>query len=166
VLRSNRQFWVWIGGGTLSNPRRRVTGCDRVCKSFLEVILALHKFRIYIQATKIIIRTDHQALKFLSRCRLLSERLTRWTLLLGQYDYEIELVKGKDNVVADILSRYPSDGEASYEYPREQPIVAMFEVHNTPEMLQLMSDLQQHQTDDPAELLQIRGLNGFGHNII
>jgi hypothetical protein len=43
-----------------------------------------------------------------------------------------------------------SDGEASYEYPREQPIVAMFEVHNTPEMLQLMSDLQQHQTDDPV----------------
>jgi hypothetical protein len=79
---------------------------------------------------------------------LLSERLTRWTLLLGQYDSEIELVK--DNVLADILSRYPSDGETSYEYPREQPIVAMFEVSNTPEILQLMSDLQQHQSEDPA----------------
>jgi transposase InsO family protein len=132
---------------SLKGPELNYTTTE---KELLGVIFALHKFRIYIQATKIIIRTDHQALKFLSRCRLLSERLTRWTLLLGQYDYEIELVKGKDNVVADILSRYPSDGEASYEYPREQPIVAMFEVHDTPEMLQLMSDLQRHQTDDPV----------------
>ncbi|EFA13182.1 Retrovirus-related Pol polyprotein from transposon 17.6-like Protein [Tribolium castaneum] len=50
-------------------------------KELLGVIFALHKFRIYIQATKIIIRADHQALKFLSRNRLLSERLTRWTLI-------------------------------------------------------------------------------------
>ncbi|KAH0820304.1 hypothetical protein GEV33_002487 [Tenebrio molitor] len=68
---------------------------------------------------------------------------------LNEIDKLLQM-KGKDNVVADILSRYPSDGEASYEYPREQPIVAMFEVHNTPEMLQLISDLQQHQTDDPV----------------
>jgi transposase InsO family protein len=132
---------------SLKGPELNYTTTE---KELLGVIFALHKFRIYIQATKIIIRTDHQVLKFLSRCQLLSERLTRWTLQYGQYDYEIELVKGKDNVVADILSRYPSDGEASYEYPREQPIVAMFEVHNTPEMLQLISDLQQHQTDDPV----------------
>ncbi|XP_064215678.1 retrovirus-related Pol polyprotein from transposon 297 [Tribolium castaneum] len=132
---------------SLKGPELNYTTTE---KELLGVIFALHKFRIYIQATKIIIRTDHQALKFLSRCRLLSERLTRWTLILGQYDYEIELVKGKDNVVADILSRYPSDGEASYEYPREQPIVAMFEVNNTPEILQLMSDLKRHQSDDPV----------------
>nr|XP_015840034.1 PREDICTED: retrovirus-related Pol polyprotein from transposon 17.6 [Tribolium castaneum] len=132
---------------SLKGPELNYTTTE---KELLGVIFVLHKFRIYIQATKIIIRTDHQALKFLSRCRLFSERLTRWTLILGQYDYEIELVKGKDNVVADILSRYPSDGEASYEYPRVQPIVAMFEVNNTPEILQLMSDLKQHQSDDPV----------------
>jgi hypothetical protein len=38
----------------------------------------------------------------------------------------------------------------TFQYPREQPIVATFEVHNTPEILQLMSDLQQHQTEDPV----------------
>ncbi|EFA13188.2 hypothetical protein TcasGA2_TC006863 [Tribolium castaneum] len=104
----------------------------------------------YTTTKKEFLGADHQALKFLSRCRLLRERLTRWTLILGQYDYEIELVKGKENVVADNLSRYPSHDIASYEYPHEHPIAAIFEVDNTPEIPQLMSDLKQHQSDDPV----------------
>lgn len=132
---------------SLKGPELNYTTTE---KELLGVIFALHKFRTYIQGAKIVIKTDHQALKFLNRCRLLSERLTRWTLLLSQFDYEMELVRGKDNVVADVLSRYPSDGQAVYEYPREQPIVAMFEVLNTCELLQTMQEIRQHQVADPV----------------
>lgn len=131
---------------SLKGPELNYTTTE---KELLGVIFALNKFRTYIQGAKLVIRTDHQALTFIGRCRLMSERLARWTLVLGQFDYTIEHVKGKDNVVADTLSRYPQDQLASYEYPRDQPIIAIFEVDNTPEILALLQDLKQEQLLDP-----------------
>ena len=54
---------------------------------------------------RFIIRTDHQALKWLHNCKDLSNRLIRWRLRLEEYDYKIEYTKGKDNTAADALSR-------------------------------------------------------------
>jgi hypothetical protein len=48
-------------------------------------------------------------LKFLKQCRLLNDRLTRWSLLLNEFDYDVQHIRGKDNVVADTLSRFPPD---------------------------------------------------------
>lgn len=117
-------------------------------KELLGVIFALDKFRMYIQGAKIVIRTDHQALTFLGRCRLLNERLTRWTLFLGQFDYSIEHVKGKHNIVPDVLSRFPIDGDGTNAYPREQPTIALFEVEDSPEIIDLLQDLKRLQQDD------------------
>ena len=36
-----------------------------------------------------------------------SERVRRWRLLLEEYDYEFVYTPGKDNFVADMISRYP-----------------------------------------------------------
>jgi hypothetical protein len=118
-------------------------------KELLGVVFALTKFRTFIQGQKLIIRTDHQALKFLKRCRLMNERLTRWTLVLDQYDYEMEVVKGRDNVVADILSRYPMDGGNEGGYPRQQPIIALFEVSDTAGLPKTHLELRQRQQLDP-----------------
>lgn len=53
------------------------------------------------------IKTDHKALSFLKSCRLLMLRLARWTMIIQEYDFEIEYYWGTDNVSADALSRYP-----------------------------------------------------------
>ena len=74
-------------------------------KELLAIVWALHKFRSYIMGGKIIIRTDHKALTFLKTCKLLSGRLTRWTMAIQDYDISIEYCSGKDNLVADTLSR-------------------------------------------------------------
>jgi hypothetical protein len=38
----------------------------------------------------------------------LNERQQKWVIKIQAYDFDIEFVKGKNNVVADALSRRPS----------------------------------------------------------
>ena len=82
-------------------------------KELLAIVWALHKFRSYIMGGKIIIRTDHKALTFLKTCKLLSGRLTRWTMAIQDYDISIEYCPGKNNLVSDTLSRLPEEENAS-----------------------------------------------------
>ena len=51
------------------------------------------------------IRTDHKALSFLNTCKLAHSRLTRWVLVLQEYNFEWEYIKGTDNKIPDTLSR-------------------------------------------------------------
>ncbi|EZG42860.1 putative Pol polyprotein, partial [Gregarina niphandrodes] len=61
------------------------------------------KWHHYLCAAPFLVRTDHQNLKYLSKAD--TGKLGRWSLFLQQYDFQVEYVKGEDNVVADWLSR-------------------------------------------------------------
>src|ERR1700759_279455 len=56
---------------------------------------------------RIIVITDHRSLQYLATQDKLSERQTRWSEFLQQFDYEIRYRPGRDNQVADSLSRRP-----------------------------------------------------------
>ena len=79
-------------------------------QELLAIILALQHFEIYVPAygPKITILSDHSHLQFLDRFKFKNVRLTRWSLLLQEYNLEIKHVKGVDNVIADCLSRAPT----------------------------------------------------------
>ncbi len=49
--------------------------------------------------------TDHRALVNLKEEKQLNRRLYRWSLILSEFDFEIVYRRGRDNVVADCLSR-------------------------------------------------------------
>ena len=48
---------------------------------------------------------------------LSSERLTRWRMLIEEYDCTIQHIPGKDNIVADGLSLLETDFDSETEYP-------------------------------------------------
>ena len=72
-------------------------------KEILVVVYALEKFGLYILGSKIVIYTDHAALKYLLSKKEVKPRLIRWVLLLQEFDLEIKEKKSSENSMADHL---------------------------------------------------------------
>ncbi|RDY07190.1 Tf2-6, partial [Mucuna pruriens] len=74
-------------------------------------MFALDKFCSYLLDSKIIVFSDHAALRYLLKKAYAKLRLIRWTLLLQEFDIEIRDKKGAENSVADHLSRIEKESE-------------------------------------------------------
>jgi hypothetical protein len=55
--------------------------------------------------SKVIVYTDHAAIKYLLAKKDAKPRLIRWILLIQEFDVAIRDKKGVENVVVDHLSR-------------------------------------------------------------
>ena len=69
------------------------------------MVFACDKFRSYIVDSKVIVHTDHAAIKYLMEKKDAKPRLIRWVLLLQEFDLHMTDRKGAENPVADNLSR-------------------------------------------------------------
>ena len=76
-------------------------------KEALAVILAVQHFEVYLYAAArpIVIFSDHNPLTFVHKMKNKNQRLLRWSLTLQEFDLVIQHIKGRDNLIADALSR-------------------------------------------------------------
>ncbi len=76
-------------------------------KECLALILALQHFDVYIDSglQPITVYTDHNPLVFIKKMKNKNQRLLRWSLVLQDYNLDIQHIRGKDNVIPDTLSR-------------------------------------------------------------
>ena len=81
-------------------------------KEGLALVYAVKRFRYFLLGRTFVARTDHKPLLGLFGrekqipCNA-NARIQRWALLLSQYDYDLLHKPGKENVIADALSRLP-----------------------------------------------------------
>ena len=102
---------------TLTETQRKYS---QIHKEALSIIFALQKFHIYLFARKFILVTDAKPLLSLFNPQkatpvLAANRLSRWALILSQYDYSIEYRKTSAHSNADVLSRLPSGPDDNFD---------------------------------------------------
>ena len=69
------------------------------------IVHALKMWRHYLMGRIFELRTDHCGLKYWFDYPTLNARKVRWLEFIREFDFEIEHIKGKENTVADALSR-------------------------------------------------------------
>lgn len=74
-------------------------------KEFLALIMAVEKWRPYLQRHEFIIRTDHKSLSYLCEQNLHSEMQRKAMTRLMGLQFKVVYRKGKENLAADALSR-------------------------------------------------------------
>lgn len=148
IPRGDRRFILktdacstWGLGGVLTQPQdegedRPIGYYARRLKSaelnytvteqeLLAVVACARHFRSYLWGRKWTLITDHSALRWLHTMRDtvdggMSSRLTRWSLLLQEYNFEVQHKPGKLHHDADALSRLAA---ATYQAIDEHPRV-------------------------------------------
>lgn len=88
----------------LRGPEIHYSTTEKEC---LAVVFCVNKFLEYIEGSKFLVGTDHSALTWLFKKKDLTGRLARWVLSLQEHDMIIKHVRGKNNMVADAISRFP-----------------------------------------------------------
>jgi hypothetical protein len=100
------------GGHPIVFESRKLDESERLYpiydKEMLAIMHALTKFRQYLVGSRFVVKTDHNSLKYFLDQKDLSERQQKWVSKIQAFDFDIEYVKGKRNIVADALSRRPA----------------------------------------------------------
>ena len=98
----------------LSKQEQRWATIKKDCYA---IVYAFKKFECLIRDRPFVLRTVHKNLLYIDK--ELNAKVKRWKLMIQEYDFKWEYIKGEDNVVADQASRLiERDGEEDPELVR------------------------------------------------
>ncbi|KAF6034356.1 hypothetical protein EB796_007337 [Bugula neritina] len=118
----------------------------------LAVVWACEKFRDYIVGLRVVIKTDHKPLVPLLNDIELDKnpaRIQRFRMRLMRFQYKVEHISGKKNVIADALSRSVGPiSEADVMFMEEVELFAVSALHNTATSPRLKELKVQQENDE------------------
>ena len=95
---------IGYGSVTLNKAQKNYSTTE---KELAALRFGVRHFKPYIYGRKYVVRTDHKALIYLNQMKNIDHRLMRTFEDLQVGDYEVEFIRGRENVCADLLSRDP-----------------------------------------------------------
>jgi hypothetical protein len=122
-------------------------------KEMLAIMQVVDLWCPYLLGQCFQIKRDHQSLKYFMEQCISSSEQQKWVTKLFGYDYEIIYKKGKDNVVADALSRKYEDDRSifslSFIVPDWLQAVRQEWLHD-PKSSHLIQQLQSNAPNSPG----------------
>ena len=117
-------------------------------KELLAVIHALDSWKHYLLGTAFVIHTDHQSNKYFMTQTKLLEKQMRWANFLSQFHFHFAHILGKQNPLADALSRRPRVNAVSVAYNHD--LVSMIDKYaNDNDFASIYEDLMNGNTQEP-----------------
>ena len=101
-VQNGRERVIAYGGRTLSKTERNYCVTDR---ELLAVRYFIEYYRQYLLGRKFLVRTDHQALRWLFSLRDPKDKIARWLETLSAFCFSIEYRPGHKHANADAMSR-------------------------------------------------------------
>ena len=77
----------------------------------MAVVHVINKFPHYIIGYEVFVHTYHSSIRFLMNKPITNGRVTRWLLLLQEFNITVLDRPGKENFVADFLSRIKDEDD-------------------------------------------------------
>ena len=93
-------------------------------RELFAIVDSIKKYSVYCNG-KVIFHTDHEPLKNIRGQRDPRGKIGRWLITLDSVDCDLHYIAGKDNVVADSLSRIVTKDDLDYEDKAEEHIYAI-----------------------------------------
>ncbi|XP_056853224.1 uncharacterized protein LOC130502448 [Raphanus sativus] len=141
---------IYYASQTLNDAQVKYSTTE---KEMLAIVFAFEKFRSYLVGSKVIVYTDHAALRHLLAKKDAKPRLLRWILLLQEFDLEIRDKPGIENGVADHLSRMRIEGETPIdEGLREEQVMAIRAVVAVCETGKKLEEVKASKEKEPDHL--------------
>ena len=75
----------------------------------MAVVYAINKFRHYITGYEVFVHTNHSSIRFVMNKPITNGRVTRWLLLLQEFNITVVDRPSRENLVAYFLSRIQHD---------------------------------------------------------
>jgi hypothetical protein len=116
-------YAIFYESKTLTGPQRN---CATTDKELLTMVFSIEKFRSYLVGAKVVVYTDHAALKYILTKKDAKPCLIQWILLLLEFDLEIGDKKGVENSVAENLSHLQFEESAEVpinDYMRDDTLL-------------------------------------------
>ena len=148
VLLQNGKPVVFVGRALIPAEKNYST----LEKELTAIVFALHRLHNYIHGCRVTVQTDHKPLVDMHNreVHLSTVRQQRLLLKIHEYDVHMEYLKGKNNSIADALSRLPNP---VLDEPNDQeletiPVHAITNTVNATESR--LNKLRRATTMDPA----------------
>ena len=141
------------GGRSLTETERRYCTTD---KELLSVFYAAKQCQIYVMGYQFIVYIDHKPLIYLKSFRDIVARRFRWIQYFEELQVKIAYIEGRENIIADYLSRHIKD--------REEWSAIPFNSLELTELLCSINDLIALQREDGELSKLFDYMEGRNHN--
>ena len=125
-------------------------------KELLAIVQAFEEWRPELEGSSepVEVITDHKALEYFMRSRLLSRRQARWSEFLSRFNFKICYRPGTQNGPADTLSRPPGDPDPSIKNYLEQQLLKPCNISPGMNKIELFASEIQESTNSLRERIK------------